>query len=390
MDKFIIKVRRSFDLNPISLSPNQLHCTDQQRFTYHPTHVVVQAPKASPTAAAASQASPTAAVASAAPTVVSIDDDDDDDVVIIGSSKQQARKAPADFLQVEEDDDDDALQRVGDARRESLAVAPRLAPSKPAVSTSTSSKPVAASMPVIKQSSSMAPVDFFGSAPKAAPSAAKKSAAAPILNTTAAVSTEEIVLLDDDEIVHTIAPASLSASKPASSAKPSPAAASDSGAAASSQAAKRQRLENEPPRAQLFGGEFIQPKGRPGCLDKFTFVATGELEHFTRDQITALIKKYGGRLTGGGADSYPLINSSMGPPRGLCAISGAVSVAGGEAFSISFRSIFHGQFPYRRVYFWQNDAFAHGRKARRRTRREAGNVSAASSSSSSLCCYTSR
>ena len=39
-------------------------------------------------------------------------------------------------------------------------------------------------------------------------------------------------------------------------------------------------------------------QGAPDCLKDKVFVCTGELEHYTRDQVTALIAKYGGRTTG--------------------------------------------------------------------------------------------
>ena len=48
------------------------------------------------------------------------------------------------------------------------------------------------------------------------------------------------------------------------------------------------------------------PVGKPGCLNKLTFVMTGCMDSLERDEAKALIEKYGGRATGSvsGKTSY--------------------------------------------------------------------------------------
>jgi replication factor C subunit 1 len=45
-------------------------------------------------------------------------------------------------------------------------------------------------------------------------------------------------------------------------------------------------------------GQIPVPNGKPGCLDGITFVISGTLPSLRREEITDLIEKYGGRVTG--------------------------------------------------------------------------------------------
>lgn len=53
-------------------------------------------------------------------------------------------------------------------------------------------------------------------------------------------------------------------------------------------------MKRAPP--QALGSKPV-PQGSPTCLDGLTFVLTGELECLTRDDLTDLIRRYGGRVT---------------------------------------------------------------------------------------------
>ncbi|XP_041465864.1 replication factor C subunit 1-like [Lytechinus variegatus] len=57
----------------------------------------------------------------------------------------------------------------------------------------------------------------------------------------------------------------------------------------------RSYLNREGPRSL---GSREEPKGADGCLSGLTFVVTGVIECFDKDQIKAMIEQYGGRLTG--------------------------------------------------------------------------------------------
>ena len=69
---------------------------------------------------------------------------------------------------------------------------------------------------------------------------------------------------------------------------------------------------SRPPPKQLGAKEI--PEGAPDCLANLTFVITGVLPSFERDDIADAIKKYGGRVTGSVSKktSYVIVGDEPG------------------------------------------------------------------------------
>ncbi|KAF8522451.1 purine nucleotide binding protein [Hysterangium stoloniferum] len=67
----------------------------------------------------------------------------------------------------------------------------------------------------------------------------------------------------------------------------------------------------------ILPGSKPVPDGQPNCLAGLTFVFTGELTAFSRDEAVDLAKRYGGRVTGqpSGKTSYVVVGGDAGPAK---------------------------------------------------------------------------
>ncbi|KAJ1726517.1 DNA replication factor C complex subunit Rfc1 [Coemansia biformis] len=61
-------------------------------------------------------------------------------------------------------------------------------------------------------------------------------------------------------------------------------------------------------------GSMAVPEGAPGCLDGLKFVVTGEFSSMSREQITDMIRSFGGQITGSvsGRTSYLVVGDDPG------------------------------------------------------------------------------
>lgn len=64
-------------------------------------------------------------------------------------------------------------------------------------------------------------------------------------------------------------------------------------------------------------GSKAVPEGSPNCLAGLTFVFTGELSSFARDEAVEIAKRFGGRVTGqpSSKTSYVVLGDNAGPSK---------------------------------------------------------------------------
>ncbi|KAJ2751906.1 replication factor C subunit 1, partial [Coemansia nantahalensis] len=74
------------------------------------------------------------------------------------------------------------------------------------------------------------------------------------------------------------------------------------------------RVFTAPKHLATGGGPMATPDGAPGCLEGLKFVVTGEFSSMSREQITDLVRTFGGQVTGSvsGRTSFLVVGDDPG------------------------------------------------------------------------------